>query len=236
MFTPGVQVKVGNANRTVTCTVGWWLVGQDGTVLVTSAGQCGLPGEGMPVRFDYMPADRHTWEKPDTRRVADVLGTTFKEPYNADNPDVALFRWIFEGNDDIPVSMMPGNRIKATAVPVGDAKKWAEDNKGQKVCWFSNTTDPAIVPGAIHCGQVFAGVDSRLAVTRADADALKPEQAGAPVFWQDAQGQDHPLGIATEDRQGHVVVDTLDRVLAKVRETSKMDFTLFVAPVNVGKR
>ena len=230
MFTPGVQVKIGNANRSVTCTVGWWLVSPDGNVFLTSAGQCGLPGDGMPVRFSFMPENRAKWEKPDTRRVANVVKTSFQEPFNPANPNIAVFQWIFEGNDDIPVSMLPGNRINATAVPIGDAQQWAEDNGGQEVCWLTNTAFPSLSPGELHCGLVSNGANGKIAVTRAPKDALKPEDAGAPVFWRDSRGQYHPLGIATEDRDGRVIVDTLDRLLDSIRENGRAEFKLFLAP------
>lgn len=227
---PGVELSIGQGTRTVTCTMGWIIRGSDTSSFLTTAGQCGTPGNGMPVQFRYVEKGKSAvMDGTQDLTVADVLETTFREPFNPDNPNIALLTWRQEGTDTVPVSALPGDRVRSEPYTVGDAGAWAIAHQGQKVCWITESSHLDEASGMYRCGQVHIGVGSKISLIRKDRDVLQPQHAGAPVFWQDESGKYRPLGIATEDRKGYVVVDTLDGVLDKLNEQGDVRFELLLS-------
>jgi hypothetical protein len=230
---PGVELSIGNGERAVTCAMGWILrATTDDTTLLTTAGQCGTPGLGMPVRFRYATGTSTDPDRAQEITVADVLATSFTEPFRAGEPNIALLTWRPVGTENVPVSVFPGAQTTMEPyTPIGDAEAWAAAHREEKACWVTNAAKPTTNP-LIRCGTVDVGVGNKVAVNRAENNALQPYQAGTAVFWEDAQGKYRPLGIATEDRRGRVIVDTLDGVIAKLNEQSNAGYRIFlgVAP------
>jgi hypothetical protein len=112
---------------------------------------------------------------------------------------------------------------------IGDVEAWAAAHRDEKACWVTNAAKRTTNP-LMRCGTVDVGVGNKVAVNRAENNALQPYQAGTAVFWEDAQGKYRPLGIATEDRKGRVIVDSLDGVIEKLNGQTSAGYRIFLGP------
>lgn len=215
VLTPGSDISIGAGKNKVTCTAGW-LVKDKGSLGLLTAGHCVLGGEGAPVKFSYRDGGT-------TRDVllGEVAFTSFKEPYDVANPDVAIV--VLEDNSEnheaaflpIPDEHNPPVKALIGESDVGEAKQLASQDPGGEICWYAGKTSELATPNTTHCGAIIAADNGNVYVKPNSAEDYAPYMAGAPAVWNAPSGQSLIAGIVTNYINDRVVINTIGAQIEK---------------------
>ena len=207
-FAPGSDIVVGVGDNAVACTAGWFIQQDSDTPGFFISGHCARSGVDAPVKINL---------DGKMTTIGRVLTTTFSEPYNHDNEDVALVGFDFEGK--IPMSSFGVPSISTAAQAVGgkrlgDPDDFADKYSGRQVCWMTDLVKPSTDGYTEKCGTIVNGMVSpgnggKITVKlMAESDDYTPSDAGSPVWTNSGDNVMVPVGIITDKYKDHIIVDT----------------------------
>lgn len=213
---PGIDIRVGTGKNAVTCTAGWMFSFDTSAVAMTIPGHCARAGAGAPVTFEYLEQGKtKTLNGTETVTIGKVIDTSYKEPYTADNPDIAVVLIDKGVEDKVPVTPAAGGKV-VTNEPTPIYPKNAAQEAGAKVCWYSGAEHMEYTVGKQSCGKMVSGAGNKILVKPDKPEEFEPVVAGAPAIITLGPKNTVPLGIVTDMYKDHIVVDVLDTVVDSV--------------------
>lgn len=208
-FAPGIDISLGDGESRTVCTAGW-ILKLEGTATMLTAGHCAVQGEGTPVTFGFVPDGGSVVTDRKETVIGEVGKTSYVEPYNPDNSDIAAVPFAESFIDSVPASPLIGAHIK-----VEPPQKDISDTVGNKVCWYSSASKLEAIGAMTSCGTVHAVSkdQSKILVSPSDASKLDPQMAGAPAVISNGQigakERLYALGVFTDVYKDHVVIDNV---------------------------